>query len=86
MVATALEFANMFNEISGTHFPIFIDDAESCADYDFVNEYAKNTQVIVSNVEKGNLLKIADANNSNNATIIDFTETKIDATNIEKVA
>lgn len=68
-VATALEFANMFNKISNVDFPIFIDDYESCADYDFIKEYAKNAQVIVSKVEKGNLLKIADKN-SDSITII----------------
>ena len=68
-IATALEFANMFNKISGANLPIFIDDYESCADYDFINEYSQDTQVIVSKVEKGHLLKIADAN-SDNYTII----------------
>lgn len=68
-IATALEFANMFNKISRANFPIFIDDYESCADYDFIKEYSKNTQIIVSKVEKGSNLKIADAN-SNNATVI----------------
>lgn len=68
-IATALEFSNMFNKISRANFPIFIDDYESCADYDFIDEYAKDTQVIVSKVEKGNLLKIADYS-SDKATII----------------
>ena len=69
-IATALEFANMFNQISKSNFPLFIDDYESCADYDFIKEYAKNTQVIVSKVEKGNLLKIADYNNTDNYVVI----------------
>ena len=68
-IATALEFSNMFNKISKVNLPIFVDDYESCADYDFVNEYSKDTQVIISKVEKGNLLKIADAN-SDSVTII----------------
>lgn len=68
-IATALEFANMFNKISRANFPIFIDDYESCADYDFIKEYSEDTQIIVSKVEKGSNLKIADAN-SNNATVI----------------
>jgi hypothetical protein len=80
-IATALEFANMFNKISRANIPIFIDDYESCADYDFINEYSKDTQVILSKVEKGHLLKIADAN-SDNCTIIkpvikDFKTIKI---------
>lgn len=69
-IATALEFANMFNKISKANFPIFIDDYESCADYDFIKEYSNNTQIIISQVEKGHFLKIADANNNNNFTII----------------
>ena len=68
-IATALELANMFNKITGANFPIFIDDYESCADYDFIKEYSKDTQVIIAKVEKGNLLKIADAN-SDMVTII----------------
>ena len=68
-IATALELANMFNKIIGANFPIFIDDYESCADYDFIKEYSKDTQVIIAKVEKGNLLKIADAN-SDMVTII----------------
>lgn len=68
-IAAALEIANMFNKISKAHFPIFIDDYESCADYDFIKTYSNDTQLIVAKVEKGNALKIADYN-SKNATII----------------
>lgn len=68
-IATALEFANMFNQISRANFPIFIDDYESCADYDFISEYSKDTQIIISKVEKGHPLTISDSN-SEKATII----------------
>lgn len=68
-IATALEFANMFNQISRANFPIFIDDYESCADYDFISEYSKDTQIIISKVEKGHPLTISDYN-SEKATII----------------
>ena len=68
-IATALEFSNMFNQITGAKFPIFIDDYESCADYNFIKQYSNNTQLIISKVEKGNLLKIANAN-SDEFTII----------------
>lgn len=68
-IATALEFANMFNKISKVNFPIFIDDYESCTDYDFINEYSKDTQLIISKAQKGNSLKIADYN-SEKCTII----------------
>lgn len=69
-IATALEFANMFNQIAKTNFPIFIDDMESCADYNFIKEYAGNSQIIVSNVVKGSNLKIADYYNNEDCTII----------------
>lgn len=68
-IATALEFSNMFNKISRGNFPIFIDDYESCVDYNFIKEYSKDTQIITAKVEKENCLKIADAN-SDNFTII----------------
>ena len=69
-IATALEFANMFNQIAKTNFPVFIDDMESCADYNFIKDYSNNSQLIVSSVEKGSNLKIADYNDSANYTII----------------
>lgn len=69
-IATAIEFANMFNKIARTNFPIFIDDTESCADYDFVKDYSSNSQLIISKVEKGTPLKIANYNNEDEFTII----------------
>lgn len=59
-IATGLEFSNMFNKISGVNLPIFIDDYESCADYNFINEYSNDTQLIVAKVEKGHSLKISN--------------------------
>ena len=69
-IATALEFANMFNQIAKTKFPIFVDGMESCADYDFIKAYASNSQIIVSNVVKGSNLKIEDYYNNEDCTII----------------
>ena len=69
-IATALEFANMFNKITKVNSPIFIDDYESYADYDFIKEYSNNTQLIVAKVEKGNLLKITDYNNLDSYSVI----------------
>ena len=57
-IATALEFANMFNKISRLNGPIFIDDYESCVDYDFIKDYSENTQLIIAKVEKGQDLQI----------------------------
>lgn len=59
-VATSLEFANMFNKISRLNGPIFIDDYESCVDYDFIKEYSGDTQVLVSTVQKGQNLEIKE--------------------------
>lgn len=82
-IATALEFANMFNKIARVNLPLFIDDYESCADYNFVEEYSKDTQIIVSQVAKGHNLTIADAN-SDNCTIIKPIITGFKTTNIHK--
>ena len=82
-IATAIEFANMFNKISRVNLPLFIDDYESCADYNFVEEYSKDTQVIVSQVAKGHYLTIADAN-SNDCTIIKPMITGFRTMNIHK--
>lgn len=82
-IATAIEFANMFNKISRVNLPLFIDDYESCADYNFVEEYSKDTQVIVSQVAKGHYLTIADAN-SNDCTIIKPMITRFRTMNIHK--
>lgn len=83
-IATALEFANMFNKISKVNFPIFIDDYESCADYDFIKDYAKDTQLFIAKVEKGDLLKIADGN-SNKFIVIKPNKNSIE-TELQAVA
>ena len=59
-IATSIELRNMFNMISGVNVPIFIDDSESCADYDFISNLPDNTQVFISSVEKGHELQISD--------------------------
>lgn len=89
-IATSLEFANMFNQISRGYFPIFIDDYESCADYDFLNEYSRYSQLIISKVEKGTDLKIADGNSNKFTTFssetINTQNVNIDAVNVKKAA
>lgn len=89
-IATSLEFANMFNQISRGYFPIFIDDYESCVDYDFLNEYSGYSQLIISKVEKGTDLKIADAKSNKFTTfssdIINTQNVNIDAENVKKAA
>lgn len=89
-IATSLEFANMFNQISSGYFPIFIDDYESCADYDFLNEYSRYSQLIISKVEKGTDLKIADGNSNKFTTFssetINTQNVNIDAVNVKKAA
>lgn len=60
-IATSLELCNMFNKISRINSPLFVDDSESCADYDFIETYSNDTQIIITRVEKGQELKIEDA-------------------------
>lgn len=60
MIATSLELCNMFNKISSVNVPLFIDDSESCADYDFTQEYSNDTQILIARVEKGQDLKIQE--------------------------
>lgn len=69
-IATALEFANMFNKITQVNLPIFIDDYESCADYDFIKDYSGNSQLFISTVKKRKPLSIANYNNSSQVTVI----------------
>ena len=64
----------MFNQISRGNFPIFIDDYESYADYDFIKEYSKYSQLFISKVEKGTELKISNANGNNSNTINTISE------------
>lgn len=49
-----LEISNVFNKISGINAPIFLDDAESTTDI----QYIPNTQLITSTVIKYNKLEI----------------------------
>ena len=64
-IATSLELCNMLNKISGLNIPLFIDDSESCADYNFIQKYSQNTQVLIAKVEKGQALDIRDTSLQN---------------------
>ena len=66
MIATSLELCNMFNKISSVNVPLFIDDSESCADYNFTQEYSNDTQILIAKVEKGQDLKIQEAYSNEN--------------------
>ena len=59
-IATALELSNMLNKISKINLPLFIDDSESCADYNFVDLYSKHAQILIAEVEKGKELRIQE--------------------------
>lgn len=59
-IATSLEISNMLNKISGVKLPLFVDDSESCADYNFIEDFSNDTQILISKVEKGQSLKIYD--------------------------
>lgn len=60
-IATSLELCNMFNKISRVNIPLFVDDSESCADYNFPQEYSKDTQMLIAKVEKGQDLTIQES-------------------------
>lgn len=51
-IATALEISNMLNKISNINLPLFIDDSESCTDYDFINTFSNDTQLIIAKVKQ----------------------------------
>lgn len=68
-IATSLEISNMLNKISGVKLPLFIDDSESCADYDFIEDFSNDNQIFIVKVEKGKSLEIADYS-CNNAQFI----------------
>ena len=59
-IATSLELCNMLNKVANTNFPLFIDDSESCADYNFIEDYSNDTQILIARVEKGKELAISD--------------------------
>ena len=61
-IATMLEIGNMLNKVANTNFPLFIDDSESCADFNFIEDYAKDTQILISKVQKGQELTISNYN------------------------
>ena len=74
-IATAIEIANMFNKISGVNIPLFIDDSESCQDFNFEQDYySKDTQIIIAKVIKGENLKISDNLNKVRQTQNDLEE------------
>ena len=51
-IATSLEISNMLNKISGVNLPLFVDDSESCADYNFIEDFSNDTQILIAKVEK----------------------------------
>lgn len=62
-IATSLEISNMLNKISGVNLPLFVDDSESCADYNFIEDFSNDTQILIAKVEKGQNLKISNYQN-----------------------
>lgn len=61
-IATMLEIGNMLNKVANTNFPLFIDDSESCADFNFIEDYSKDTQILISRVQKSQDLTISNYN------------------------
>lgn len=62
-IDASLELSNMLNKISKSNIPLFIDDSESCVDFDFIEKYSNDTQVLIAKVEKGQDLQILDNSN-----------------------
>lgn len=60
-IATSVELCNMLNMVSGINIPLFIDDSESCTDYNFTQEYSKNTQILIASAKKGHDLTIQES-------------------------
>lgn len=61
-IATSLELRNMFNKISNINIPLFVDDNERCVDFNFIENYSNDTQIIIAEAKKGENLKIKDEN------------------------
>lgn len=61
-IATSLEIANMLNKVSKLNAPLFIDDNETCPDFDFKTIYHDN-QLFISQVNKGQALTITNNEN-----------------------
>ena len=51
----------MLNKVSGINIPLFIDDSESCTDYNFTQEYSNNTQILIASAKKGHDLTIQES-------------------------
>ena len=60
-IAASLEIANMLNKVSNLNIPLFIDDSETCPDFDFKSMYNDN-QLFIAQVKKGKSLTITNGN------------------------
>lgn len=60
-IAASLEIANMLNKVAKLNAPLFIDDSESCPDFDFKSMYNDN-QLFIAQVKKGHPLSFVNGN------------------------
>ena len=58
LIATSVEISNMLNKITHVNLPLFIDDSESCADYDFFEDFNDSNQLLIAKVQKNTTLNI----------------------------
>lgn len=58
LIATSVEISNMLNKITHVNLPLFIDDSESCADYDFFEDFKDSNQLLIAKVQKNTTLNI----------------------------
>ena len=61
-IATSLELRNMFNKISKINIPLFVDDNERCVDFNFIEDYLNDSQIIIAEAKKGQKLEIKGNN------------------------
>ena len=65
-IATSLELRNMFNKMTNVNIPLFVDDNERAVDFNFIEDYSNNTQIIIAEAKKGQKLKIDGENINQN--------------------
>ena len=61
-IATSLELRNMFNKITNVNIPLFVDDNERAVDFNFIEDYSNDTQIIIAEAKKGQKLQIENSN------------------------
>ena len=61
-IATSLELRNMFNKISKIKITLIVYDNERCVDFNFIEDYLNDSQIIIAEAKKGQKLEIKGNN------------------------